>query len=31
METKGEKFFMVYAMLHFIEDANYLGEVDFYS
>jgi len=31
METKGEKFFMVHAMLHFIEQANYPGEVDFYS
>jgi hypothetical protein len=31
METKGEKFFMVHAMLQFIEDGNYPGEVDFYS
>jgi Kyakuja-Dileera-Zisupton transposase len=31
METKGEKFFIVHAMLHFIEEASYPGEVDFYS
>jgi hypothetical protein len=31
METKGEKLFMVHAMLHFIEEASYPGEVDFYS
>jgi hypothetical protein len=31
METKGEKFFMVHAMLNYIEQATYPGEVDFYS
>jgi hypothetical protein len=31
METKGEKFFMPHAMLHFFEGDRYPGEVDFYS
>jgi phage-related protein len=31
METKGEKFFMLHAMLDFFEGGNYSGSVDFYS